>query len=474
MATRTSAGGSRSQAAGAPARAARTARATQTRQATSNGKAAAVPAERNDGGARIKDVRFTILRDPFSARHEDHMPRLGGDWSLIEVCEVELASGVVGVGETIIQYTWGRVPAGAAERVKGRNVFDVLWDDRLGCGLQMALWDAAGKQAGVPCHRLFGQQVRDRAPISWWCLDFSPEEWVAEARLALKLGYTSLKLKGRPWRDVLGQIEAVSAVVPPTVAIDLDFNSSLANAAAAVLFLRELERYPNVVIVETPIPQGDVAGNRQIRAQTRLPIAMHFGSPPIMTALQEDVCDGFVIGGGASALMRQTLLSATANKPFWLQLVGTGLTTAWTLQVGAVATHAQWPAVTCMHIWQDDLIVDPIQVAGGYATVPDGPGLGVTLDRAAVDRLRLPDQAKLPDRPRRYYVSRWPEARPSGRGGRAVPAGTSTIAGFEEDLFREFNHGNLPRFSPGMALDQRDDDGSAVFAREFAAGKRGA
>jgi L-alanine-DL-glutamate epimerase-like enolase superfamily enzyme len=418
-------------------------------------------------GARVKEVTFTIIRDPFSPRHEDHMPRLSGDWSLIEICRVTLENGVVGVGETIIQYTWGRVPAGAADRVRGRNVFDLLWDDSLGCGLQMAVWDAAGKTAGVPCHALFGKQVRQAAPISWWCLDFTPEEWVEEAKLALKLGYTSLKLKGRPWRDVIGQIEALSEVLPRGALIDLDFNSSLANAATAVLYLRELEKFPNVAIIETPIPQGDVAGNRQIRAQTKLPVAMHFGSPPIMTALHEDVCDGFVIGGGAARLMHQTTLAAAANKPFWLQLVGTGLTTAWTMQVGAVATHAQWPAVTCMHIWQDDLIAEPLKIAGGYAQVPDGPGLGVTLDEAAVERLRLPDQKTLPTRPRRLYTISWPEARSEGRGATTIPAGTAAVAGFEHDLFREFNHGNLPRFATRIGLEQTDDDGSAGFDHPF-------
>jgi L-alanine-DL-glutamate epimerase-like enolase superfamily enzyme len=426
-------------------------------------------------GARIKEVSLTVLRDPFTQRHDAHMPRLSGDWSLIEVCQVTLESGVVGVGETVVQYTWGRVPAEAAGRVEGRNVFECLWDDTLGCGLQMALWDAAGKQAGVPCHALFGRKVRDAAPISWWCLDFSADEWVEEAKLAVQLGYTSLKLKGRPWRDVLAQVAAVAAVVPPSVLIDIDFNSSLANAATAVLFLRELERFPNVAIVESPIPQGDVAGNKQIRAQTKLPIAMHFGSPPIMTALHEDVCDGFVIGGGARSLMRETTLSAAANKPFWLQLVGTGLTTAWTLQVGAVATHAQWPAVTCMHIWQDDLIVRPIEIAGGFATVPAGPGLGVELDLDAVERLRLPDQKTLPTRPRRLYHVSWPAGRPgAGTNGTSgatgvVPAGSATIAGFEGDLFREYEHGNLPRFATGVELSQQEDDGATAFASAFAA-----
>jgi len=429
-----------------------------------------------DGGARVAAVDFVLLQDPFTPRHADHMPRLSGDWSLIEVCRVTLENGVVGVGETIVQYTWGRVPEGAAARVRGRNVFECLWEDSLGCGLQMALWDAAGKAAGVPCHALFGRQVRSAAPISWWCLDFTPEEWVEEARLAVEAGYTSLKLKGRPWRDVLEQVAAVAEAVPPSVLIDLDFNASLANAATAVPFLRELERYPNVAIVETPIPQGDVAGNKQIRAHTRLPIAMHFGSPPIMTALQEDVCDGFVVGGGASALVRQGALAAAANKPLWLQLVGTGLTTAWTLQAGAVVTHAQWPAVTCMHIWQDDLIVEPIRIAGGYAQVPARPGLGVELDEAAVERLRLHDPQRLPERPRRLYTISWPASEPGAsapaRAAGAVPAGRAAVAGFEGDLFREYEHGNHPRFATGVSLSQLDDDGSEQFDRAFAGARR--
>ena len=41
-------------------------------------------------------MSFTLLQDPFTARHADHMPRLSGDWSLIEICKVTLESGVVG------------------------------------------------------------------------------------------------------------------------------------------------------------------------------------------------------------------------------------------------------------------------------------------------------------------------------------------------------------------------------------------
>ena len=101
-----------------------TTRASRNRNAGGDGRAVAPPlgtaAEtRHATGAAIREVSFTLLRDPFAERHADHMPRLSGDWSLIELCRVTLESGVVGVGETIIQYTWGRVPPGAAERVGG-------------------------------------------------------------------------------------------------------------------------------------------------------------------------------------------------------------------------------------------------------------------------------------------------------------------------------------------------------------------
>ena len=167
-----------------------------------------------------------------------------------------------------------------------------------------------------------------------------------------------------------------------------------------MLHLRELEQFSNVKIVETPIPQGDVAGNRQIRSQIRFPIAMHFGSPPIMTALADDVCDGFVIGGGVKSVLDQATIAAQANKPFWLQLVGTGLTTAWAMQLGAVCTHAQWPAVTCMHIYSDDLLAEPLQVVAGYVRVSQEPGLGVEVDEDALAKYRpgqlRPGQAALP------------------------------------------------------------------------------
>lgn len=409
----------------------------------------------DDMSLRITDVETIPLQVPLAPRHDVHMQRLDGNWSLIEVWRLTTNNGLVGYGETIAEYTWGRSPVELAAKVKGRNPFDLLWDDSFGAGLQMALWDLAGKAMGVPCNRLLGSTVREAAPISWWCLDMDPDEWATEAQLAVSSGYTSIKLKGRAWRDVFAQIEAV-ATAAPTLDIDLDYNSVLANAGTAVLHLRELEQFPNVKIVETPIPQGDVAGNCRIRSQTRFPIAMHFGQPPIMTALDADVCDGFVVGGGVERVLSEANIAAQANKPFWLQLVGTGLTTAWAAQLGAVCTHAQWPAVTCMNIYRDDLIVEPLRVELGYVRVPQAPGLGVNVDETALEKYRLQSIDQAVPRSRKLYVLDWPSAD-------GMPNGTGLVAGFENDLYREASHGNFPRFSRGSSFEQRADDGSTDF-----------
>ena len=75
-------------------------------------------------------------------------------WSVVDLYRVTLASGAMGVGETLENYTWGKIGDEGAQQHVGRNAWDLIWDDELGAGLQMALFDAVGKSAGVPIHRL--------------------------------------------------------------------------------------------------------------------------------------------------------------------------------------------------------------------------------------------------------------------------------------------------------------------------------
>jgi len=60
-----------------------------------------------------------------------------------------------------------------------------MWNDQLGAGLQMALFDAVAKASDVPVYRLLGPKHRDRAFISWWDLDMAGDDWVLECGEAL-------------------------------------------------------------------------------------------------------------------------------------------------------------------------------------------------------------------------------------------------------------------------------------------------
>ncbi|MCS7056199.1 MAG: hypothetical protein NZM18_08545, partial [Thermoflexales bacterium] len=133
-----------------------------------------------------------------------------------------------------------RVSDEAIARVQGGNPADFLGDDTLGAGLQMALYDVVGQALGVPVYRLFNlPKVRDWCPISWWNIDAAPEDNAAEAQEAVAHGYTSYKIKARPWWDVFAQVEAIARVTPPHFRLDLDWNQMLANVGNAAPVLAE-------------------------------------------------------------------------------------------------------------------------------------------------------------------------------------------------------------------------------------------
>ena len=394
--------------------------------------------------ADVERIWVDVPLRPVPARN---MVREIPHWTLFEVCRVRLACGVVGFGETMPYYTWRSVSDAAVASVTGKNAAERMWDDGLGAGLQMALFDAVGRATGVPCHRLLGNRHRDRAFVSWWAIDMPAADWLAECRDAIAQGYTSFKTKARPWYDPVEQCTALAAELPPWFQLDLDFNAMLVNTAQATRVLAELERFAHIAIFESPIPQEDVQGNRFLRSQTRVPIAMHYGSPPIFTALKEDVCDGFVIGGGASAVLRQAAVAAAADKVFWLQLVGTGITATWAVHLAAVLSHARWPAVNCHQLFEHALIRPAMTVGNGLAAVPDAPGLGVELDAEAIDRFRVPARDKPYPAPGLLLAIRW-------------PSGANSYYAHAQQYWDDFLGGRLPLFAKGVRLERIADDGS--------------
>jgi len=399
---------------------------------------------------KIVDVEKIRLEVPFRPRPRRNMRRYWR-WSIIDFYKVKTDVGIEGYGETIVHYTWKRVEPEQVERVVGHSPFEFLWDDSLGAGLQMAIYDIAGKALEVPCYRLMGRKVRDWCPISWWCTDMPVDDLVEEVEEASRMGYKNVKIKARPWFDLIEQVNAVSEATPSNFSMDLDFNGLLLNAGNAVRVLKELEEFPKVAIFEDPVPRSDIEGYQKVRAKVNRPLAIHFGFIPILTVIEEDLCDVLILGGGASSMIQQATIAAMANKPFWIQYVGTGLTAAFVLHLGAVSSHAQWPAVTCQEIYSDDLIRNEIYVIDGYSRVPEEPGLGVEVDEDALEKFQVEPDFDKSEPDAIYSFSRI--------------EGASKHYAHGDDLFFDFLGGNQPVFEKGVNLETTINDGTDEYAR---------
>ena len=371
----------------------------------------------------------------------------------VHVYRIEADNGFVGWGDST------GVPSDVDSLI-GQNPAYIMLRDGIGFGPQIACLDLVGKVNDVPVHALLGQQVRQRCSMSWWDIDMPAADWAAEAKESLKRGYTTFKMKARPWRDIIAQTDVVAKVVPTDYLFDVDFNGFLLNQAKAEVILQQLDENINVGIYESPFYlHRDVDGARILRERVRKPIVEHFQEQ----YLRNDCSDGFVIGGGVSATINQGTLAANQNKPFWLQLVGSGLTTAFAAHLGSVLSHAQLPYITCWELWKSTLLKKRPAVTDGYMNVPEGPGLGVEVDEKAIETYRVDEQDPTPKQryrqKKRILRITWPGA------GRQKRVWEFTD---EEHYQREFYAGNIPGFVRGVDLEVIEERKSAAFKKRHA------
>ncbi|NKB72075.1 MAG: enolase [Candidatus Latescibacteria bacterium] len=400
---------------------------------------------------KIKNAQRIALNIPFvNRRVQRAMQRALTCEERVYVYRLQLEDGTVGWGDETV--------ARPVDHLVGQNALALLQNDGLGFGPQVALYDAVGRATDTPLHALLGPQVRDRSPLSWWAIDMAPRDWVAEAKTSLDQGYTSFKIKARPWWDIFAQIEALEKVIPADYQLDIDFNGFLCKPAQAEIVLAKLDRYPNVGLYESPFHLfRDLDGARLLRQRIGKPLVEHFR----FDYLPAGCVDALVVyGGGLNKIRREAELAAAFNKPFWLQLVGAGLTTACAVHLGAVLSHAQLPSITCRGVWAHDLLQQSLTVQDGYVAVSDAPGLGVEVDEAAIERYRVAEDEPTPTalyrRQKRILRISWP----GGNRHRRIWDFT------DEAVYQPlFYGGDIPGFERGVRLDVIEDDSSPGFCR---------
>ena len=257
---------------------------------------------------------------------------------------------------------------------------------------EMAIFDLGGKALGVPVHRLLGGAYRERVPVDFWIGRRTPEDAGRKAREARAMGYTGLKMKAAAEDPMLERVQAITEAAGPDFLLVIDPNERFYRPAEALRIARQLEQFPNIRVFEDPFPKWDLAGYRHFRASTSIPAALHLGDPQtLINAIKGDACDHVNLGGGLILFPRLAAIADAAGMWCWHGSgVDLGIREAAYLHAAGVARNCLLNSdIFGRLVREHDLLVTPLAIADGHATVPSGPGLGVELDRAALDHYRV-------------------------------------------------------------------------------------
>ncbi|HEX8199453.1 MAG TPA: mandelate racemase/muconate lactonizing enzyme family protein [Isosphaeraceae bacterium] len=279
--------------------------------------------------------------------------------------------------------------------------------------IEVACWDLIGQALGVPVYRLLGGAVRDRIPAcasGWWPQERSPEALAAAAQRVATAGYRALTLEpfgagdAEPSRAELhGALDrgvAVRAAVGPDVEIVVALGGRF-TPAAAVRVARVLERIEPGWLQE-PIPPGDPGALRDVARRIRCPVSAGAGLPDrgaFRELLQRRACD--LIGPDLTRVggLGEARTLAALAEVFSLQVALRGaagpVVTAANLHLAATLPNLRAVEHVIPDIpvasspgpevdpTRDVISGGPVVVAGAFP-LPEGPGLGVSLNEEAL------------------------------------------------------------------------------------------
>lgn len=326
---------------------------------------------------------------------------------------VSTDGGIEGWGEIrptlALETAAGLVERDVAPQIVGRPVWEIeAFLDRFQfeylhlrpfvAGVEMALWDAFGKHLGEPLHRLLGGKCTDAIPVAAPLGILPPDESRRYARRALEDGYDVLKVKaGRDWRTDVDRVVAMDEAVDGQLELRVDPNQgwTVEEAVRVAARLEDHEIY--LQYLEQPIRIDSVGSLARLRSRVRTPIAVNedtYVPRNLYQLASADAIDVAVVdlvpAGGILELKRQLGVATEAG----LSVAHHDAFDLGIKKAAVAHTVASSPAInlatdTVYPHWADHVIETPLSVADGHLTVPDGPGLGVTVDEGQLDSLRV-------------------------------------------------------------------------------------
>ena len=144
----------------------------------------------------------------------------------ITLCRVQTDEGLEGWGEFLSKKSAGQEQAEVLVGQDPLALDPYNRPDAFTC----ALLDIAGQAYGIPLHRFFGAQVRDKVPVSYWSCPMTPEETAAEAEIGAGLGFSNHKLKARSW-NIVETVRLMKEAAGADYTVGVDPNTEFGSVA---------------------------------------------------------------------------------------------------------------------------------------------------------------------------------------------------------------------------------------------------
>jgi galactonate dehydratase len=270
--------------------------------------------------------------------------------------------------------------------------------------VEIACWDIVGKAANLPVYVLLGGAVRDKLKAyanAWYQVPRTPADFARAAKAAVAKGYLALKFDpfGAGYYEIerkerlhcVSLVEAVRGAVGPDVELLIEMHGRF-SPATAIRIARDLEPY-EPSWVEEPVPPDNLKALAKAAKHIRIPVAtgerLHH-KQEFRELFERQACD--IIQPDITeccGLMEVKKIAAMADMCYVTVAphnVGGPVSTATALHLAACTTNFKiqehFNDFTEPHT--RECAAGCPKVVDGYFSLPQGPGLGVTLNEDVI------------------------------------------------------------------------------------------
>ena len=260
--------------------------------------------------------------------------------------------------------------------------------------LEMALFDLKGRVLNQPVHSLLGGRLKEEVRLNGWIGLLEPEEAAREAVGWRDAGFGSVKIKlGSGLESDRDRVAAVRDAVGSGLSLRVDANEGY-GVDDAIRLGKALAPL-DVALLEQPVARADYAGLAGVRRAIDIPVMADeaiVGPETLVEVIRKEAADIVKVKvmkqGGITRTVRMVHMAEAAG----IRCVighGFGLTINTLAEIHVAASCANimdgCESVGPLKMG-GDVVAQPLDLQGGCAQVPDGPGLGAELAEADLAR----------------------------------------------------------------------------------------